>query len=353
MGSLPRWAKVYLAARCARRALQLIDAPESSGELSDLLTTLRSVEEAAQRGIPVSDDDRSPARRVADRVAGSGASRSPLALAALSVDDAYGLASRVAEVGRRGVSGAADYQLRKLQFSISSALQAAEKSKDPSRRARLHNAIAADLSELSHVFSTSDVREGAGVGPETLAVRLSFNTDSQIAGNSILELRSRISEELIARLAKEPALLYDLTSRAFEELIARVFENYGFTVELTAPVRDGGRDIIAVAHAPASMKYLVECKRYSPTNRVGIEIVQRLHGVVAGEDATMGILATTSTFTKPATDFLVRPNVRYRLDGRDFHSVMEWLTSYDRVRMARQVLGTGFIVSASGLVVPA
>jgi len=71
---------------------------------------------------------------------------------------------------------------------------------------------------------------------------------------------------------------------------------------------------------------LIECKRYSEENKVGINVVQRLLGVVAGESATARIVATTSTFTRPATEFLTSPMVENRVSGKDFDGIKEWLS---------------------------
>lgn len=87
-------------------------------------------------------------------------------------------------------------------------------------------------------------------------------------------------------------------------------------------------------------------------NKVGINIVQRLHGVVNGEPATCGIIATTSSFTQPATEFLQRPMVEYRLAGRDFDGLTQWLADWERSQRIRSLIGPNFTVLQSGLVVP-
>ena len=81
--------------------------------------------------------------------------------------------------------------------------------------------------------------------------------------------------------------------------------------------------------------------------------MQRLHGVVQGEPATSGIIATTSSFTQPATEFLQRPMVEYRLTGKDFDGLTKWLASWEQTWRIRSLIGPDFTVLASGLVVPA
>lgn len=97
-------------------------------------------------------------------------------------------------------------------------------------------------------------------------------------------------------------------------------------MELTARSIDGGKDIIAISKELTPLKILIECKRYAPHNKVGISIVQRLHGVVSSEKVSKGIVVTSSSFTQPAKDFIAR-NV-WQLEGVDFERLSTWLDSY-------------------------
>ncbi len=215
-------------------------------------------------------------------------------------------------------------------------------------------AIFAYADELGPEYRLSGLRGGRDgkFSQDIFAPFALFNTEVKAGGYTILELSPVISGELIARLAEHPRLLHELHPREFEEIVARVFASYGFEVELTGSTRDGGRDVIAIGHEPARVKYLIECKRYAPTNTVGIAVVQRLHGVMHGDSGSKAIVATTSGFTKPTLEYMARPHVQYLLEGRDFEGVHRWLLAADRMRLARHALGTEFTMTASGLVVP-
>jgi hypothetical protein len=163
-----------------------------------------------------------------------------------------------------------------------------------------------------------------------------FDLETPIQGSSIFKICSLINEELIARLAENPAILHALDPRAFEELVGRIFDIYGFDVEVTAPVRDSGRDVIAISHDPVHAKYLIECKKYARTNKVGISIVQRLHGVLHGDRGTRAILATTSDFTTPAIEYMNRPHVQLEFEGRNFDGIHRWLVLADRISILRR-----------------
>jgi restriction system protein len=133
-----------------------------------------------------------------------------------------------------------------------------------------------------------------------------------------------VSDELIRLLANRPDLLYTVEPRKFEELIAELFYRNGFHVELMKQTRDGGKDIIAIYNSMGILtKYVIECKRYSQSNKVSLGIVQRLLGVKISNSANKAILATTSTFTKDAIEF--RSNHIWDLELRDYGDIVGWL----------------------------
>jgi len=138
---------------------------------------------------------------------------------------------------------------------------------------------------------------------------------------------AEVNDELIRHLAKHPELLYDLHPWRFEELVAELLRAQGFEPTLTPRTRDGGRDILAArSDALGSLLYLVECKRYGPKNKVGVEVVRAIHGVTNSERATKGVIVTTSFFTKNAIDFATP--LKYGIGLHDFETLKSWLASY-------------------------
>ena len=110
-------------------------------------------------------------------------------------------------------------------------------------------------------------------------------------------------------LKKYPEDIYKLPSRSFEELIATLLEEQGWEVNLTGQTRDGGRDVLAYLNTDiGKLLCLVETKRYKPSNPVGVGLVRTLYGTVEHEQANVGLLVTSSRFTKDALDFGNRPN---------------------------------------------
>jgi hypothetical protein len=114
-----------------------------------------------------------------------------------------------------------------------------------------------------------------------------------------------------------------LSARQFEELVAELWSRLGYEVELTLPTRDGGRDVIAVRRSEANLRFLIECKRYSPPRKVGVAPVRSLYGVKTHENATKGILATTSSFTSEALRLFAAHY--WELEPRDYEGVLAWI----------------------------
>ena len=93
---------------------------------------------------------------------------------------------------------------------------------------------------------------------------------------------------------------------------------------LTPASKDGGFDIAAARNDDlGEFLYLVECKQYAENNKVGVEIVRSLYGVVEKERATAGIVVTTSYFTRGAAAF--QREVSRRMTLHDYIYLQQWL----------------------------
>jgi hypothetical protein len=129
---------------------------------------------------------------------------------------------------------------------------------------------------------------------------------------------------LVERARRDPSMLYSISPRAFEELIAEIFAQHGFSVELTQPTRDHGRDIIAVKSVmDLPTKFIIECKRYARERTVGLAIVQRLYGVKEAEGANKAIVAATCGFSRDARNFASA--VLWQLDLAGYDHIVRWL----------------------------
>ncbi len=98
------------------------------------------------------------------------------------------------------------------------------------------------------------------------------------------------------------ALASDATD--FEHQVAEVIRSMGLTADVTGGSADGGVDIVAYDDSPITGgKYVVQCKRYGQSKKVGVGEVRELYGVVQAEGANKGILITSSSFTSHALAF--------------------------------------------------
>lgn len=179
-------------------------------------------------------------------------------------------------------------------------------------------------------------------------LRLAFTTaelqteSGATSPSGIVDVVSTINAELVDYLRSHPEGLYALHPRQFEELIAELLVSFGWKVELTPKIKDGGYDIFAISNSLApgiSGAWIIECKRYKRENKVGVEIVRALYGAKSTFEGINVMLATTSSFTEGARRFKAS---RYNLELRDYNGVMEWLQSY-----SRNPNGTLYIASES------
>lgn len=132
------------------------------------------------------------------------------------------------------------------------------------------------------------------------------------------------NEEIFKKIRLDPALMRSLTPREFEEFVGDLLKKLGYEVTLTPASRDGGFDMYAASsNALGSFLYLVECKKYEPQNKVGVEIVRSLYGVLESKKATAGMVVTSSFFTKGAEDF--QQQVMYKVHLHDYLKIQKWL----------------------------
>lgn len=154
-----------------------------------------------------------------------------------------------------------------------------------------------------------------------------FITENKLIAPSSIILVNEVNSELMQYLKNNPQYLRSIDSRLFEKVVAEIFRDKGFSVELTPQTRDGGKDIIAVqSNSFGKMLYVVECKRYSENNHVGVEIVRNLFGVQQANRASMGIIATTSFFTSSAIQFA--SPLQYNISLKNYHDLKKWLEEY-------------------------
>ena len=138
---------------------------------------------------------------------------------------------------------------------------------------------------------------------------------------------SDMEEQLLYEISKNPELLHNLSSYDFERIIAKIFEKRGFSVRITPQTRDGGKDIFIAKNDLCSFLFYVECKKYALNRPVGIEVIQRLYGIISAEKATGGIIVTTSYFAKPAKDYIQEHQLEHQLTLQDYDALVNILNN--------------------------
>lgn len=182
-----------------------------------------------------------------------------------------------------------------------------------------------ELNELARELSNF---ESPGIlGPDGRPLRRGSTRSKQLIAGVI-----EVNDELLHKISSDPSTVYSLGSRKFEEVVAELLIRQGYTVELTPASKDGGFDMYAARKETlGEFLYLVECKKYAPTHKVGVQIVRSLHGVVQQKRATAGVIATTSCFTRGAEEF--QQEVAHQMHLTDYVELQKWLRGAFKGRM--------------------
>jgi uncharacterized protein YjbI with pentapeptide repeats/Tfp pilus assembly protein PilZ len=150
-------------------------------------------------------------------------------------------------------------------------------------------------------------------------------SSDQIISNKIDKDDSKDRSDLINMVYKDSNILYTMSPIQFEELIALILKKQGFIVELTSRFGDGGFDILLTQETPIGKNlFVVETKRFSKENLVGLNPIRALLGVVALQKANKGMFVTTSSFTKAAKDFANKSGM---IELVDFNQILIWLNN--------------------------
>lgn len=132
-------------------------------------------------------------------------------------------------------------------------------------------------------------------------------------------------------LVQDPSRMRLMDGHAFEEFIAKVLDGIGFKdVQLTRRSGDGGIDVWAIKEVEG-MAQVWACQCKQTKNPVGPAIGRALLGSInmPGNEATVGLIATTSTFSPSAQDEIRR---QPRLHGWDTESIVNWVVRTLRAR---------------------
>ena len=80
-----------------------------------------------------------------------------------------------------------------------------------------------------------------------------------------------------------------------------MLQREGNRVQLTKQTRDGGKALIILNNSSlGDFVIYAECKKRAPKYPVNVGLVRELYGTVNADNATAGIMVTTSYFSRDA-----------------------------------------------------
>ena len=131
-----------------------------------------------------------------------------------------------------------------------------------------------------------------------------------------------VTHSLMNQVASNPQILQEITPRQFEELVCELFEKEGNHVELTKQTRDGGKDLIILNNSSlGDFVIYAECKKRAPKYPVNVGFVRELYGTVNADNATAGIMVTTSYFSRDARKY--QEKIKSRMSLIDYSELMK------------------------------
>ena len=139
-----------------------------------------------------------------------------------------------------------------------------------------------------------------------------------------------VDRRVLEYFYSHPEQIYSsLNPRQFEEFVANILANLGYSVQVSPIGADEGIDIYAERkHIIGAELVLVQCKHFQNSIKVSRPVVQQLKANVFDKSASSGLVVTTSTFTKPAWNYINQ--AKYRLAGADNQKLQEWLAYIKR-----------------------
>jgi len=129
----------------------------------------------------------------------------------------------------------------------------------------------------------------------------------------------RCVRDIIRAIAQNGAELQKVEWRILEHVLATAFEEFGFDAHLTAPAKDGGKDIILeCVERGTRRRYVVEVKHWVCGQAVPGSHLKKFLNVVVNEKHDSGLFLSTSGFARNAYDSLVHlEHKRVRVAGKE------------------------------------
>lgn len=133
-----------------------------------------------------------------------------------------------------------------------------------------------------------------------------------------------VDNSLLRKAKEDPRIILSFSPREFEEMVCELLDKQGYDVKLTKQTRDGGKDIIVVQKSIlGEFCIYVECKKYDTSRPISVSLVRELYGTVMVDNATAGMIITTSRFTKDAKEYTEQ--IKHRMTLKDYNDLVQEL----------------------------
>lgn len=134
-----------------------------------------------------------------------------------------------------------------------------------------------------------------------------------------------VTAEFMTWVSKHPDALPQVHWEAFEQIVQELLISRGLDVVHVAHQRGRSADLIAIGQA--GVHYLVECKRYKATRKVGMDIVNAVLGAAVRNGVEHSMLIISSSFSGDVT----RRSSEWsdlNLELADGEIIAQWLNAY-------------------------
>jgi len=135
----------------------------------------------------------------------------------------------------------------------------------------------------------------------------SETTPDEALNQAALSIRESIIEEILDTILSK-------TPYEFEKLVVDLLDKMGYgglvkdAGQVTQQSNDGGIDGIIKEDILGLGRIHIQAKRYKRENTIGRESIQNFVGALAVAQSNKGVFITTSSFSKPALDYVLNLN---------------------------------------------
>lgn len=145
-----------------------------------------------------------------------------------------------------------------------------------------------------------------------------------VPSEDIIKSVAVVDNSLLRRAKEDPRIIHSFSPREFEKMVCELLDRQGYNVKLTKQTRDGGKDIIVVQKSIlGEFCIYVECKKYDTSRPISVSLVRELYGTVMVDNATAGMIITTSHFTKDAKEYTEQ--IKHRMTLKDYNDLVQEL----------------------------